>query len=179
MSPAQEKAIISEIRSGDPEQYRVLVERYHRGLIQHLYNLMHDGDQAEDIAQEAFIRAYQKLDQYNDQYAFSTWLYRIADNLAFRHVKQAKTVPLDTVADTIPDDAPTPAEEVDRSFTKEAVQQALTRLPIGYRQAIVLYYWDGCSYEDIAVIMERPIGTVRTWLYRAKEELRKELYGQV
>jgi RNA polymerase sigma-70 factor (ECF subfamily) len=179
MSPAQEKAIISEVRSGDPEQYRALVERYHRGLIQHLYNLLHDGSQAEDVAQEAFIRAYQKLDQYDEQFAFSTWLYKIADNLAFRYLKQAKHVSLDTVADVLPDNAPSVADKVDREFTKDAVRRALDCLPIGYRQVIVLYYWDECSYEDIATIMERPIGTIRTWLFRAKEELRKELYGQV
>jgi RNA polymerase sigma-70 factor (ECF subfamily) len=179
MSPAQEKATISEIRSGNPDLYRALVERYHRGLIQHLYNLLHDGDQAEDVAQEAFIRAYTKLDQYDERYAFSTWLYKIADNLAFRYLKHAKNVPLDAVSDVLPDDKPTLPEQIDRTFTKEAVQRALAQLPIAYRQVIVLYYWDGCSYEDIALIMERPIGTVRTWLYRAKEELRKELYGQV
>lgn len=179
MSPAQEKAIIFEVRSGDSEQYRALVERYHRGLIQHLYNLVHDGDKAEDLAQEAFIRAYTKLDQYDERYAFSTWLYKIADNLAFRDLKQTKQVQLDTIADTIPDDRPSLQEQVERSFTKAAVRQALDRLPLGYRQVIVLYYWDGCSYEDIATIMERPIGTIRTWLFRAKEELRKELYGQV
>jgi RNA polymerase sigma-70 factor (ECF subfamily) len=167
MSPAQEKAIISEVRSGDAEQYRALVERYHQGLIQHLYNLLHDGDLAEDVAQEAFIRAYTKLDQYDERYAFSTWLYKIADNLAFRHLKQ------------LPDEGPTLPEQVERAFTKETVRQALERLPLGYRQVIILCYWDECSYEDMAVIMDRPIGTIRTWLYRAKEELRKELYGQV
>jgi RNA polymerase sigma-70 factor (ECF subfamily) len=179
MNPTQEKVIISEIRAGDAEQYRALVERYHRGLIQHLYNMLHDGDLAEDVAQEAFIRAYAKLDHYDVRYAFSTWLYKIADNLAFRHLKQAKNVPLDTVAEVLSDDRPTPAEQMDRTFTRETVRRALDRLPLGYRQVVVLYYWDNRSYEDIAAIMERPIGTIRTWLYRAKEELRKELYGQV
>jgi RNA polymerase sigma-70 factor (ECF subfamily) len=179
MSPSQEKAIISEILSGDLDEYRILVERYHRGLIQHLYNLLHDGDQAEDVAQEAFIRAYQKLGQYDQQYAFSTWLYRIADTIAFRHLKHARDVPLDAVADVLSDDRPTLAEQIDKTFTKAVVRQALDRLPIGYRQVIVLYYWDECKYEDIALIMGRPVGTIRTWLYRAKEELRKELYGQV
>jgi RNA polymerase sigma-70 factor (ECF subfamily) len=180
MSPAQEKAIISEVRSGDAEQYRALVERYHQGLIQHLYNLLHDGDLAEDVAQEAFIRAYTKLDQYDERYAFSTWLYKIADNLAFRHLKQAKQhVPLEAIAEVLPDEGPTLPEQVERAFTKETVRQALERLPLGYRQVIILCYWDECSYEDMAVIMDRPIGTIRTWLYRAKEELRKELYGQV
>jgi RNA polymerase sigma-70 factor, ECF subfamily len=179
MDSNQEKVAIADVRSGDPEQYRVIVDRYHRGLIQHLYNLLRDADQAEDIAQDAFIRAYQKLEQYDDRYAFSTWLYKIADNLAFRYLKKQKPVPLDAVADRLPDERSAPAEELDVSFAKEAVRGALDRLSIGYRQVIVLYYWDEMSYEDIAVVMDRPIGTIRTWLFRAKEELRKELHGQV
>lgn len=179
MSPSQEKAVIAEVLSGDAEQYRALVERYHRGLIQHLYNLLHDQDLAEDVAQEAFIRAYGKLHQYDEQYAFSTWLYKIADNLAFRHMKQRSHVPLEDVADSLPSDRDTLEEHMDREFNREAVREAIDRLPAGYRQVISLFYWDGYSYEDIAVITDRPIGTVRTWLHRAKDELRKELYGQV
>lgn len=179
MTPSQEKTIIIEVRSGDIEQYRAIIERYHRGLIQHLYNTLHDGDLAEDIAQEVFIRAYTKINQYDEHFAFSTWLYKIADNLTFRYLKQARNVPLDVVAEVIPDDGRSPTGQVDRSFTKQAVRDALDRLPIGYRQVMTLYYWDRCNYKEIALIMGRPIGTIQTWLFRAKEELKKELYGQI
>lgn len=180
MTNNQEKAIISEIRSGHPEQFRFLVERYHRGLIQHLYNLIHDEQTAEDVAQEAFIRAYNKLAQYNEAYAFSTWLYKIADNIAFRHMKQTKVMRnIDEIEELIPDDKPSIAEMTDKMFAEQTVRKALDTLPIAYRQVVALYYWDDFSYEEIAQIMDRPIGTVRTWLRRAKEELRKELHGQI
>lgn len=180
MTDPKELAIISEVRAGQHEQYRFLVERYHRGLIQHLYNLIHDEQTAEDVAQEAFIRAYDKLAQYNQAYAFSTWLYKIADNLAYRYLKQTKpTRDITDYEERIPDDKPSLAEATDRKFTAQAVRNAVDTLPIGYRQVVVLYYWDELSYEDIAVVTGRPLGTIRTWLYRAKEELRKELYGQV
>ena len=180
MSNNQDIPIVTEVLSGNHEEYRYLVERYHRGLIQHLYNLIGNKDTAEDVAQEAFIRAYDKLSQYNSDFAFSTWLYKIADNIAFRNMKQAKNnSDISEVEDLIPDDKPTFAENLDKSFTGESVRKAVNTLPVGYRQVISLYYWDGFTYEEIAEVMNRPVGTVRTWLHRAKEELRKELYGQV
>jgi len=180
MTDVQEKAIISEVLSGDQEQFRFLVERYHKGLVVHLYNLINDQQTAEDVAQEAFIRAHSKLSQYNDTYAFSTWLYKIADNIAYRHLKQTKRMAnFDDIEELIPDDKPSLAETTDRLFTRQAVRSSIETLPVIYRQVIALYYWDDFDYEEIAVIMDRPVGTIRTWLHRAKEDLRKELYGQV
>jgi RNA polymerase sigma-70 factor (ECF subfamily) len=180
MENDQEQTIILKVRDGEHDQYRLLVERYHRGLIQHLYNLLHDEQTAEDIAQEAFIRAYDKIALYNPTYAFSTWLYRIADNIAFRHLKQQKSfTDIDDIEESTPDDKPSLADTVERLFTQEAVQQAVKALPLAYQQVVALYYWDNFSYEEIADTIDRPIGTVRTWLFRAKEQLRKELYGQV
>jgi RNA polymerase sigma factor (sigma-70 family) len=180
MDSKQELEIISEIRGGHREQYRHLVERYHRGLVQHIYNLINDEQSAEDVAQEAFIRAYNKLSQYNDAYAFSTWLYKIADNIAYRYLKQSKNDRgIDDIEETFPDDTLSLAETTDKIFTKEAIRTAIAKLPISYRQVISMYYWDGFSYEEIAEIMERPIGTIRTWLHRAKQDLKKELYGQI
>ncbi len=177
---SQDRAIIAEIREGNHEYYRQLVERYHRGLIQHVYNLTQDGPAAEDIAQEAFLRAYQKLAQYNEAYAFSTWLYKIADNIAFRQLKQTKHMQdIGDFEELIPDDGPTPAELFDKALNAETVRSAVNDLPLEYRQVVMLFYWENHSYEEIAAILERPIGTVRTWLHRAKDQLRKELYGQV
>jgi RNA polymerase sigma-70 factor (ECF subfamily) len=180
MNNSQELEIIAEIRNGNREQFRQLVERYHRGLVQHLYNLINDEQSAEDVAQEAFIRAYNKLSLYNENYAFSTWLYKIADNLAYRHLKQTKqTSDIDEFEEVIADDKPTLAESTDKIFTKEAVRNAILTLPLSYRRVISMYYWEEFSYEEIAEIMERPVGTIRTWLHRAKQDLRKELYGQI
>lgn len=176
----QDRAIINEVRDGNQEHYRQIVERYHRGLIQHLYNLLQDEQTAEDVAQEAFIRAYEKLSQYDETYAFSTWLYKIADNIAFRHLKQTKkTQDINDVEDFIPDDSPTPAEVFDKALDAAVVRKAVGELSAEYRQVVTMFYWEDRSYEEIAEILERPIGTVRTWLHRAKEQLRKELYGQV
>ncbi|MGD0284534.1 MAG: RNA polymerase sigma factor [Candidatus Saccharimonadales bacterium] len=175
-----EKQLISEILAGDSEQYRYLVERYHKGLINHLANLLQDETLAEDIAQEAFIQAYNKLHLYNSDYAFSTWLYKIASNLAYRSIKQIKrTVDIADIEEILPDETMTTAEKLDIAQTKATVQEAIQTLEVNYQQVIALYYWDNLSYEQIAAVIDKPIGTVRTWLYRAKEQLRKELYGQI
>ena len=176
MTIAQEKALIATICEGDTEQYRYFVERYHRGLIQHVFNFTRDGDLAEDIAQEAFIRAYIKLAQYNDDYAFSTWLYKIADNLTKRHLAKTRhTVDIADFEDIISDPRPPTDELIDSAFDRTKVQQAVLHLTPDYRRVIIMYYWDNLQYDEIADILERPVGTIRTWLYRAKEQLRKDL----
>jgi RNA polymerase sigma-70 factor (ECF subfamily) len=180
MSKSQEIAIIQEVLDGNHEQYRYFVERYHRGLIQHLNNVMHDEQTAEDVAQEAFIKAYQKLSQYNSDYAFSTWLYKIANNIAYGHLKKSK--PVEDLADfeeIIPDTKPSLPELAESHFTSEAVRKAVKGLPNSYQQVIAMYYWSNFNYEEIAQILDHPVGTIRTWLFRAKEQLRKDLYGQV
>lgn len=181
MENSKEQKIIADVIGGQIDQYRHLVERYHIGLISHLTNLLHgDQKQAEDIAQEAFIQAYKKLHQYDSQYAFSTWLYKIADNMSYRALKQYKeTVQLEEVENSLPDDKATPPEQVEQSMTKHAVRSAVKTLSPHYQQVLNLYYWENFSYEQIATVMDRPIGTIRTWLFRAKDELRKELNGQV
>lgn len=175
-----EHTIIDEVLDGNTDEYRYLVERYHRGLLQHLFYLTRDEQTAEDIAQESFIRAYQKLAQYNKTYAFSTWLYKIADNIAYRQLRQLKPASdIDEISEIVPDNKPPLDDQTDKLLASEAVQKAIDTLPLDYRQVVILYYWDGCTYEQIAEITERPIGTIRTWLFRAKEHLRKELYGQI
>jgi RNA polymerase sigma-70 factor (ECF subfamily) len=180
LDTSEEQKIISDVIEGQTDRYRLLVERYHRGLISHLTNLLHgDQAQAEDIAQEAFIRAFDKLHQYDSNYAFSTWLYKIADNMSYRLLKQAKkTVQIETVENSLPDDGVTLGERLDLKTTKQAVRSAVKTLSPQYQQVLTLYYWENFSYEQIATVIDRPIGTVRTWLFRAKDELRKELNGQ-
>jgi RNA polymerase sigma-70 factor (ECF subfamily) len=181
MSDIQELTAIKLIlEDHDAEQYRIIVDRYHRGLVQHLYNLCYDQAVAEDLAQEAFLRAYTKLDQYNQAYAFSTWLYKIADNMAYRLLKSTKpTTDISQLEQILPSDSETPADLAEKNLAKSKVQASVAKLPLTYRQVVSLYYWDGFSYEEIAEIMDRPVGTIRTWLFRAKETLRKDLYGQV
>ena len=121
MADIQESQIISNVKNGQLESYSILVEKYHRGLVIHLYNLLNNQQSAEDVAQEAFIRAYNKISLYNPEYAFSTWLYKIADNIAFRQLKQTKPqLDISKIDNNLPSGDSSLAEHTDKLFAKEA-----------------------------------------------------------
>ncbi|HUA13124.1 MAG TPA: sigma-70 family RNA polymerase sigma factor [Candidatus Sulfotelmatobacter sp.] len=180
MDQNDEAALVGKVLDGDVGGYRYFIERYHKGLIQHIYNIVGDEATAEDVAQEAFIRAYDNLSKYNPEYAFSTWLYKIASNIALRFLKQnSRFVPLNEDSVLNADKAPPPDEKLDAQLTKETVVTAIDKLPTKYRFVITMYYWDDLSLKEISEALGSPEGTIKTWLFRAKKILRKELYGQV
>ena len=175
MDHASEQAAITAVLAGDRDAYRPLVERYQAGLIAYAYGIVGDEAAAHDIAQEAFIAAYRRLGQYKPAYAFSTWLYRIARNLAYADLKQhTRWVPYDeTLADiSTGDDTP---EELDTAKRAAELHQALGKLRPEWRSVLQLYYWEDKSYQEIAEVLDAPVNTVRVWLSRAKEQLRSEL----
>ncbi len=169
-----EEAIITAIQAGDTEQFRALVERYHVGLIIHCEGLVADRDTAEDLAQEAFIKAYRKIAEFNGSRArFSTWLYRIATNAALDYLRaRRRTVPQEDIEQLADESAPDFSDELQRQLVRDAVAR-LT--PPTHRQAIEAYYWHGHSYQQIASDLGVPVNTVRTWLRRAKQQLRSDL----
>ena len=173
MSKQEELAAIERVLEGDKDAYQVLVERYHKGLINHLYSVVGERETAEDLAQEAFIRAFDKLDSYNPKYAFSTWLYKIATNRAYSHLRKRKHLPLfDAEQHQSDEDV---SEKVEKREQQRKVRASVQRLPNHYRAVVSLYYWQGLSYEELAVAVDAPVGTVKTWLHRAKNELREDL----
>lgn len=165
---------IRTILDGNPNAYEHLVVRYHVGLIIHCERLVGDRDTAEDIAQESFIKAFNSLGDYDaTKSRFSTWLYKIATNKAIDHLRAAKRkVPVEDI-DTLADAA---APNYELEETKREVRDAVKNLhPPTYRHVIEAYYWHGKSYEQIASNLHIPINTVRTWLRRAKQQLRSDL----
>lgn len=180
MTHDQELTAIRTVLAGDTEAYRPLVERHHQGLILYLLQLTHNQAEAEDIAQETFLQAYRNLARYSDNFAFSTWLYRIGRNLALKQLeKQHVIYDLADIEETIPDERDSASLGIDKEFDATRVREAVRTLPDNYREVITLYYWQDVDYEEIARIMNRPVNTIRTWLRRAKDQLRKELYGYV
>lgn len=169
-----EHTIISRVVGGETDAYRLLVDRYHVGLIIHCEGLMKDRDHAEDVAQEAFIKAYQRLNTFDaDKAKFSTWLYRIATNYAIDELRKRKhfadVEDIETLVDVTMPYAPMFDE-------KDAVRMAVARLmPPHYRQVIEAYFWHGKSYKQIAAEHNIPTATVGTWISRAKGQLREEL----
>lgn len=164
--------LIARSTHGDHAAYGELIDRYKHALFRHCFAIVRDEDDAKDIAQEALVKAYFKLHTYNNHYKFSTWLFKIATNLAFDHIKKHRRlssledIPYEPVANGL-----SPHELA----TYNELHVIVAKLQPNYRSAISLHYWEGKSYEEIATIMDAPVGTVRSWLNRAKAKLREEL----
>jgi RNA polymerase sigma-70 factor (ECF subfamily) len=156
------------------DRYAELVTCYYVGLIIHCERLVGDRDEAEDIAQEAFVKAYLQLERFDPSRArFSTWLYRIATNLAIDylrvHKRKVEVEDIETLTETT---MPTFLEDEEKLTIRNAVAELQ---PLEYRRAIEAYYWYGKSYQQIADEAGVPINTVRTWLRRAKLQLKEKL----
>jgi RNA polymerase sigma-70 factor (ECF subfamily) len=138
--------------------------------------MVKDEDVANDMAQEACIKAYLQLGRYRPEHRFSTWLYKIATNTCLDYLRSRHHVALDDIPE-LPANSPLPEAEASANDEARRLHQAVAKLPLKYQTAISLYYWQDLSYEEIADIMNTPLNTVRTWLRRAKEQLQEELNG--
>lgn len=169
-----EQKYISAILAGEGSAYRHLVERYQTGLIIYCEQLVHNRHEAEDIAQDTFLKAYEKIGEFNAEKArFSTWLYRIASHKAIDSLRRNKhQVDVEHVED-LADIATVPTLHNDE---REAIHQAIDSLePPVFAQIIKAYFWQGKSYQKIADEFNIPISTVGTWLSRAKIQLKEKL----
>ena len=166
-----EPELIAHILDGDREQYRALVDRHKQTLYRHCFYILHDEDLAEDMAQEAFIRAFDHLHRIDATKAsIKTWLFTIATRCCLEQLRRTKPVQLDN-EDYPVSTAPSPHQRAQQAELHDAVAKLQPR----YRLVISLHYWHGYSYEDIATYMHVPVGSVRGWLHRAKQQLKEAL----
>jgi RNA polymerase sigma-70 factor (ECF subfamily) len=168
-----EQELIAQINAGDPDAFGFFVEQYYRGLFNHLYLMVKEPDWAEDLTQEAFVKAYLQLHRYDSRYRFSTWLYRIGTNGALNSLRRRQAVSLDDIPE-LPDayDAAAAGQVEAR---EAAVRGAVARLPLKYQTVVSLHYWQDLTYEEAALALGVPVGTVKTWLHRAKQLLKQDL----
>jgi RNA polymerase sigma-70 factor (ECF subfamily) len=176
-SDATDAALIARSLGGEPEAFGELVLRYQDRLYNSLFRVLGSAEDARDAAQAAFVQAFVKLDTFRGSSAFYTWLYRIAFNQAMSHARRKRpTRSLDedrTDRGREPvDGQPAPGARLELNERATQVQRALAELSAEYRTVIVLREMDGCKYEEIAEILELPVGTVRSRLFRARLELR-------
>ncbi len=169
-----EHQLVTKVLRGETDAYRELVERYQTGLIIHCERLLGDRSNAEDIAQEAFIKAYEQLRNYDKQKAsFSTWVYRIATNKAIDYLRKHKRkIDIDNLEELADTTMPQPLtfDEI------AAVHTAINNLsPPKFAEIIKAYYWQGKTYEQIAKKYGTTTNTVGTWMRRAKLQLKEEL----
>lgn len=173
MQTVDEAELIARTKQDDHMAYAELVNRYKNAVYHHCFAIVRDEDVAEDIAQNTFITAYYKIHTYNPKFKLATWLFKIATNKALNHLKYARreVAGEDAVIDQAPSSQPTPHKQSELAELREAV----SRLRPRYRVAISLYYWQGLSYQEVAVVMDAPLGSVKVWMARAITQLRKEL----
>ncbi|MDH5571834.1 MAG: RNA polymerase sigma factor RpoE [Gammaproteobacteria bacterium] len=180
-----DQALVERVQRGDKKAFDLLVLKYQQRLINVLSRYMRDQSEVQDIAQEAFIKAYRALPNFRGESAFYTWLYRIAINTAKNYlVAQGRRPPnadIDSVdaeqyeGDSSLKDHGSPEHELLRDEIQKVVFQAIEELPEDLRTAITLRELEGMSYEDIAEAMDCPIGTVRSRIFRAREAVDAKL----
>jgi len=181
-----DQQLVERAQRGDKQAFGLLVSKYQRKLVRLLSRLIRDPAEVEDVAQEAFIKAYRALPSFRGDSAFYTWLYRIGINTAKNHlVSQGRRAPTTTEfdseeAESFEDgeqlrDINTPERVLLSKQIGETVNAAMEALPEELRTAIVLREIEGLSYEEIAGIMECPIGTVRSRIFRAREAIADKL----
>ncbi|HEY3314322.1 MAG TPA: sigma-70 family RNA polymerase sigma factor [Bacillota bacterium] len=173
-----DEELIARCQAGDQEAYGFLVQRYQRLVFSAARRITGNAHDAEDVAQDTFVRAYFALDRFvSIRGGFPAWLVRIATNLSLTRLRRRREVPMEA-DERLPDALPGPAEEAEAEMTREEVRQAVGDLPDRYRTAILLRYVQDLSYDEIAAEMGIPRNTVATWLRRALDLLEKSLEAE-
>lgn len=181
--------IIESCLLGNTQIFSRLIDNYKNMVYNLAYRMSNNPHEAEDISQEAFLRAYQSLARFNPSYKFSTWLYQITLNIIRDKFKRKEIdyVSLDTPVETDDsefyhqpaDSTNNPEQIVTRQEDVQEIQQAIYSLPLKYREVIVLRHLQDLSYIEISNILKLPSGTVKIRLYRAREQLRKILSDSI
>ncbi len=185
--PAQDSdhALVKRVQKGDKRAFDLLVLKYQHKIISIISRYIKDSAEVYDVSQEAFIKAYRAIGNFRGDSAFYTWIYRIAINTAKNHLVSRGRRPPSTDVDM--DDAEfysggdqlkdlaTPEGQLMRDELKAVVDKAIRELPEDLRTAVTLREMEGLSYEEIADVMECPVGTVRSRIFRAREAIEKQM----
>jgi RNA polymerase sigma-70 factor (ECF subfamily) len=184
-----DQEVVLAARQGEELAYRDLLRRYERPIFSLIYRMVRDRELAEDLSQETFVKALNALDSYRPEFKFSSWIFKIANNAAIDQLRrrQLDTLSLDGAPNAeTPDaiqatalqvgaDQESPLEEVEAREIGTAVEVAIAKLRPEYRSCIMLRHVEGLAYEEIAQALDLPLGTVKTYIHRARHELRRHL----
>lgn len=179
--------IIEAVKAGDEDAFSLIVERYRNPITNFLYRFLNDREEAMDLAQETFVRVYFALDRYHTRYAFSTYIYRIASNLAISEIRKRKRRNVFSLTGLFqredseteeyqpPDERPLPDADLLDDESSRLVATAIASLPPKYRVAIILRDIEELSYDEIAEVMGLGLGTTKSRISRARGLLKEKL----
>lgn len=181
--------VVALALEGRDAAHRELIRRYERPVFSLVFRMVRDRELAEDLTQDAFVKVLSHLDRYRAEFKFSSWLFKIANNVAIDHLRkrQLDTISMDGSPHAVTPDAleasrfdvadasETALDEMQARELGTAIEQAIGRLRPEYRACIMLRHVEGRSYEEIASTLDLPLGTVKTYIHRARHELRRAL----
>lgn len=181
--------VVALAQQGRDSAFRELVRRYERPVFSLVYRMVRDRELAEDLAQDTFIKVLNHIDRYRPEFKFSSWLFKIANNVAIDHLRrrQLETVSIDGSPHALTADAieatsfdvvgeqESALDELEARELGTAIERAIAKLRPEYRSCIMLRHVEGRSYEEIAATLDLPLGTVKTYIHRARHELRDAL----
>src|SRR5688500_2764318 len=184
--------VVALAQQGRETAYRELLRRYERPVFALVFRMVRDRELAEDLAQETFIKVLNYIDRYRPEFKFSSWLFKIANNVAIDHLRKRH---LDTISIDGSPHASSAAEieatsldvavrqesaleEMEAKELGSEIERAIARLRPEYRSCIMLRHVEGRSYEEIAATLDLPLGTVKTYIHRARHQLREALEGE-
>ncbi|MBU1318849.1 MAG: sigma-70 family RNA polymerase sigma factor [candidate division Zixibacteria bacterium] len=181
----QDDLLIARALEGDQKAYESLLVRHRKAIFHVVTKIVRNQDEAQDLVQETFMKAFNALASYRSEYRFSTWLYKIAANCAIDFVrkKRIEALSLDRPIQTkdgqvefeLPDRTWDPERNLVRKQKLQSIDEAIDSLPDKYREVIIYRHRDDKSYEEIADILGTPVGTVKARIFRARELLKKKL----
>lgn len=184
-----DQTVVTHAIRGQAWAHRELVRRYERPVFSLIYRMVRDHERAEDLAQETFVKVFNALRSYNPSYKFSSWIFKIANNtaidvlrrkepamLALEGSPQAETAAdIEATALQLRSRGESPLDELEARELGRQIEAAIAKLRPEYRSCILLRHIEGRPYEEIAAILELPLGTVKTYIHRARNELRAHL----
>jgi RNA polymerase sigma-70 factor (ECF subfamily) len=176
MSRQSEAILIARARRGHGEAFREIVDAYKERLFAFVWRMLRSHHEAEDICQAAFVKAYESLDSYSSQYAFSTWLFTIAHRLCLNHLRKRRSVSGELDFARIGEEDEPASEQLANSEEalrlRQLIWEAVDRLSDAQRSAVLLFYREGKSCQEIGQVLDMPAVTVKSHLHRAREKLR-------
>ena len=189
LATLSDQDVVLQARDGRQAAYRELVRRYERPIFSLIYRMVRNREQAEDLSQETFVKALNAIESYRPEYKFSSWIFKIANNVSIDHLRRREldTLSLDGSPHALTPEAiqasalqlgdrqETAREELEAKELGGEIEQAISTLRPEYRACILLRHVEGRPYEEIATMLDLPLGTVKTYIHRARGELRQAL----